>query len=248
MILYFTGTGNSRHLAFKLKAQLGHADIVDIGALIKEDKKGVFDSAEPYVFVLPTYGWRMPRIVLDFIKKADVRGDKRAYFLLTCGSSCGNAGKYAEKLCEEKGLTFMGCSGIKMPENYLAMFSVPDSEASEILVKQGENETDRLGNLIKDGKNIPAEKSFVGALESSIVNEVFYRTIVKAKGFRSTEQCTGCGLCSEVCVLNNIKISQGRPSWGDNCTHCMACICRCPEEAIEYKNKSEGKRRHYLAY
>ncbi|MEG1197561.1 MAG: 4Fe-4S binding protein, partial [Raoultibacter sp.] len=38
----------------------------------------------------------------------------------------------------------------------------------------------------------------------------------------------------------------GRPLWSNTCTHCMACIARCPEEAIEFKHKTQGKARHYL--
>mgnify|MGYP002951794102 FL=1 len=60
------------------------------------------------------------------------------------------------------------------------------------------------------------------------------------------EECIGCGLCQDVCPLNNIRLVDGKPDWGNSCTHCMACICRCPKEAIEYKNKSVGKRRYYL--
>nr|WP_264291386.1 MULTISPECIES: hypothetical protein [unclassified Dorea] len=32
----------------------------------------------------------------------------------------------------------------------------------------------------------------------------------------------------------------------DACTHCMACICYCPAEAIEYGKKSVGKPRYHL--
>ena len=31
---------------------------------------------------------------------------------------------------------------------------------------------------------------------------------------------------------------------GNQCTHCMACICRCPSEAIEYGKHSIGKPRY----
>ena len=33
---------------------------------------------------------------------------------------------------------------------------------------------------------------------------------------------------------------------GKNCTHCMACICYCPKEAIEYGKKSKGKPRYHF--
>lgn len=115
MILYFSATGNSRHLALKLAEDLEEKDIVDIGGMIKKGKTGSFASSNPYIFVLPTYGWRMPRIVSDFIENSQFDGNKRAYFVLTCGDSSGNAGKYAKSLCLTKNLEFMGCTGIKMP-------------------------------------------------------------------------------------------------------------------------------------
>ena len=35
-----------------------------------------------------------------------------------------------------------------------------------------------------------------------------------------------------------------KPVWEKHCTHCMACICYCPAEAIEYGRKSVGKPRY----
>jgi len=46
--------------------------------------------------------------------------------------------------------------------------------------------------------------------------------------------------------LNNIHLENGKPVWGKNCTHCMACICYCPKEAIEYGKKSKGKPRYHF--
>ena len=57
-------------------------------------------------------------------------------------------------------------------------------------------------------------------------------------------KCIGCGKCEKLCPMNNITLPNGRPVWGDNCTQCMACICYCPTEAIEYGKKSLGKPRY----
>ena len=78
------------------------------------------------------------------------------------------------------------------------------------------------------------------------MNPVFYRFFVKAEAFRATEACIGCGKCVELCPLNNIHLENGKPVWGKNCTHCMACICYCPKEAIEYGKKSKGKPRYHF--
>ena len=83
-------------------------------------------------------------------------------------------------------------------------------------------------------------------LQSSIVNTVFYPLFVKAAAFYSTGECIGCGLCETLCPLKNIQIKDCHPVWGKDCTHCMACIARCPKEAIEYGKKSKGKNRYYI--
>ena len=40
--------------------------------------------------------------------------------------------------------------------------------------------------------------------------------------------------------LNNIRLENGKPVWGKHCTHCMACICDCPKEAIEYGKRAKA--------
>ena len=43
-----------------------------------------------------------------------------------------------------------------------------------------------------------------------------------------------------------MTLQSGKPQWGDNCTRCTACINGCPQGAIEYKNKTQGKERYYF--
>ncbi len=245
MILYFSGTGNSCHVALKLAALTGES-VSDMGAMIKENRTGDFTGEERYIFVTPVYGWRMPRFITEFIEKSRLQAGAEAYFLLTCGDSAGNAGKYAEKLCLSKNLAFKGCRGIRMPENYIAMFSVPDEETCRDLIKEADRVVEKTAEMVQKGEILHDSCSMAGKIESSLVNCLFYKFIVKARGFRSTDQCISCGMCVDICPLNNISLKDGRPVWEDRCTHCMACICRCPQEAIEYKKASEGKRRYYL--
>ena len=42
------------------------------------------------------------------------------------------------------------------------------------------------------------------------------------------------------------SLQNGKPVWGQDCTHCMACICYCPAEAIEYGKMSLGKPRSHF--
>ena len=51
----------------------------------------------------------------------------------------------------------------------------------------------------------------------------------------------------ELCALNNIRLEKGKPVWGKDFTHCMACICDSTKEASEYGKKSKGKPRYHVA-
>jgi ferredoxin len=39
-------------------------------------------------------------------------------------------------------------------------------------------------------------------------------------------------------------MKDGKPVWGKECTHCMACIGNCPTEAIEYGTISLSKDKY----
>ena len=244
MILYFSGTGNSTYVA-KLTAELIGDEAVDLFEKIRNKDYSPMHSDKPWVVAAPIYCWQLPHVVRDWMMKTELSGSKEIYFLMTCGSSLGNAEKYMKKLCEAKGLAFKGCAEIVMPENYIAMFEAPDKDTAERIIDVAERSVKKAAGYIKKGKNIPGKAPGVkDKLLSSIVNMVYYPLIVKDKKFYADNSCTGCGICEARCPLGNIEISDGKPSWKGDCTHCMACISYCPEEAIEYGKASRGKDRY----
>ncbi|MBQ6334481.1 MAG: EFR1 family ferrodoxin [Erysipelotrichaceae bacterium] len=244
-VIYYSGTGNSRYVAQRT-AKIINAECIDLKALIKDNKKFSFNS-EDVVLVTPTYAWRIPKIVENYLLENDLSKIKRMWFLMSCGDEIGKASRYNEKLCEKLGCEYMGTGQINMPENYIAMFEVPDKQEAEKIVERANEKIDNFASLIADRKKLPANKEgFSDLVKSVIVNPLFYKVFVKADGFTVNEKCVSCGSCVNNCPLNNIELKDGKPSWGNNCTHCMACICYCPVEAIEYKNASRGKFRYRI--
>ena len=245
MILYFSGTGNSRYTAQAIQ-KITKDEVVSMNEMIKKGIKVSLRSQEPFVFVTPTYGWRIPKVVEAFIQNTDFKGSSQAYFILTCGAETHNAVYYARMLCNEKKFDFMGFSTVIMPENYIAMFEVPDKVQAASIIKKALPKTLAIGERIKQHQFLDVEKvNIYSRVMSKFINPLFYMTCVSAKGFYVTNACVGCKKCVDLCPLNNIKMEGNKPSWGGKCTHCMACICACPKEAIEYKNKSKGKPRYY---
>ena len=79
-----------------------------------------------------------------------------------------------------------------------------------------------------------------------MINPVFYSMFVNGRAFKVSDACIGCGKCEKLCPVNCIRLESGHPVWGGGCTHCMACICYCPKEAIEYEKISVGKPRYHF--
>ena len=246
MIFCFSGTGNSRYIADRLAEAL-QDPVVDLNAKVKSHDVDPVQTGQDVILVTPTYAWRIPRVVSDWLSSVRLEGAERIWFVMNCGSEIGNAAKYNRRLAEEKHLRYMGTQQIIMPENYIAMFGVPDDGEARTIVQKAEPDIAAAIACIEAGKCFPVPRSnFYDRIMSAAVNPIFYPIFVKANAFQVSTICIGCGGCVKRCPMNNIELRNGKPVWGDNCTHCMACICYCPTEAIEYGKKSIGKPRYHF--
>ena len=135
MIFCFSGTGNSRYIAQRIAEAL-QKTVIDLNARIKDNDTTTVDTGSDVIMVTPTYAWRIPKIVSEWMAKTKWTGAKRIWFVMDCGSEIGNAAKYNRSLAEQKQLHYMGTAQIIMPENYIAMFNLPQvDEAQQITAK-----------------------------------------------------------------------------------------------------------------
>ncbi len=244
MILYFSGTGNSAYVAKQIGSQISD-EVVNLFPKIKEKDYTPLVSTKPWVIVAPTYAWRIPQIVYDWLLKTRLKGNRKIYFVMTCGDSIGAACMSLKKLCKKKSLLYKGCAKIVMPENYIALFEAPGISKSKKIIRDAAPSIMEAANAIMNDKSIKDQAAHsIGQILSGPVNHGFNRFYVKADKFYAKESCISCGKCETFCPLDNISMYEGKPIWGKDCTHCMSCICSCPVEAIEYGRTSYGKRRY----
>lgn len=197
------------------------------------------------ILIVPTYAWRIPRVVSDWLIKTEFASAERIWFVMDCGSEIGDAAKYNRRLAEQKNLQYMGTAQIVMPENYIALFATPEAEEAGEIVQKAQPDVEAAIASVQAGRKFPAPRNNMGyRIMSGIINPFFYRLIVKADPFRVSDACVGCGQCASKCPLNNIELRSGKPVWGKQCTHYMACISYCPAKAIEYGKRSVGKPRY----
>ena len=244
MIVYFTGTGNSRYCAKALAERLGD-ELMDSFRFIRDGAAAELYSDKPWIFVAPTYSWQMPRLFEDFIRHGSFSGSREAYFLLTCGGHIGDAGARLEALCREKGFSYRGVMPVVMPNNYIVLSQAPSMEKARQIIRRAHPTLDKAAACIRDGRSFPLRRTgALDRLKSGPVNAGFYRFFLRANPFHVADGCTGCGQCQDACVERNISLRDGRPVWGDRCVQCMACINLCPAQAVEYGRATRGRERY----
>ncbi len=98
MIFYFSGTGNTKWAASKL-ASATHEDLISIAPYMRADDSS-HTLAEPFIlkenerlgFVFPVHGWRVPKLVREFIGKMKVlRAEPDAAGSQTLSNISGNS-------------------------------------------------------------------------------------------------------------------------------------------------------------
>ena len=179
MILYFSGTGNSGYAARRIAGGLGEP-LLCLNDRIKAGDTAPVETGERLVIVTPTYAWRIPRIVEDWLLHTELTGAKQAWFVMTCGSEIGDADRYNRRLCQEKDLACMGTAQIVMPENYIAMFNAPQVEEARQIVARAEPDIDNAIAAVRENRAFPpSRRKFYDRFMSGPVNPIFYSCFVK---------------------------------------------------------------------
>ena len=91
MILYFSGTGNSKYVAQRMAEALNQS-LLSMNDRIRSHDTSPVETDERLVIVTPTYAWRIPRLVRDWLLETEFPGAAQAWFIMTCGSETTPAG------------------------------------------------------------------------------------------------------------------------------------------------------------
>lgn len=244
MVIYFSGTGNSRYAAERI-AELTGDTAYDAAGRIREKAGDDLADTRPFVFVAPVYVSAPPLEWMEFLKRSRFGGNKNAYFVMTCAGGMGASPAYCRRLAEEAGLNYMGTAPVILPQNYIAFFKTKSPEENRTILSAARPVIENLAQLISRGEPFrdPGMKKWE-VVSTAMVLKPYYKWFITAKKFRVEDSCVGCGKCERVCPLGNITMEGKRPRWGSRCTHCMACINQCPKDAVEYGKATAGKIRY----
>lgn len=229
MIFYFTGTGNSLYVAKELEG-----DVRSIPQVLHQ--KDLSFTAEKIGIVCPIYGHEMPRMVKEFIEKAEFR-TPYFYMVLTYGANHGGAAQIADAFVQKAGKKADYVTTVEMVDNFLPVF---DMEKQMAMDKQVEKQLERVKADIAACKK-EIQKA---TMKDKMVHKAFRASMARMKkapeaiwaDYVVTDECVGCGICTRVCPAGCIQLEEQKAVHSEkNCQACYACIQACPKKAILFK-------------
>ncbi|OOM80575.1 EFR1 family ferrodoxin [Clostridium sp. BL-8] len=238
-IYFFTGTGNSLKVTEEIAKKLQECEIIAINREVETEIKGDFERIG---FVFPVYYWGLPVMVADFLRKANFKEQGSTYYfaIATYGGMPGNAIPMTGSLLKDNGIHLNYNAGIKMFGNAITHYNM-----SKNVEKITEKSNEKIVSIAKDIENKIIKKT--GSC-NRLINHVYINRITKINtidiGFNVNSSCTSCGICKNVCPAKNITLEDNKPVFHHQCESCLACIQHCPKQAINYKDKTQKRRRY----
>lgn len=244
-IYYFTGTGNSLQIAQDIAKGIGSNEINKISEYKGEKIKNV-SGKDTLTIVFPAYYGGIPRIIDRFLDSLNVDENIMIYVVTNCNNLYGKAIKQVSTKLSAKNLKISGGWVINMPGNYIPMYDVNSSSVQEKKFAEEKKAVSSIVEIIRMRKSIEIKNAhpLINALFTKIEYKYIDQVPDMDKNFAATDKCIGCSKCASLCPVGNIVMKDGKPQWQHHCEMCLACLQHCPKEAIEFGEKSVGRKRY----
>lgn len=251
MIIFFSGTGNSRDVAHRLSVLLGDSDVVELsGDVLRNEELKAKQPCKAVVWVFPVYSWGVPPVVVKFINRVKLSGitAARHHMVATCGDDAGLTARQWRKLIRKRGWSDVSASTVIMPNTYTLMKGF-DVDPEDLAAKKLEASVERVQEISRRIRREESDDDVIKGrfprFKSKIIYPWFIRFAMSPKPFHATDSCTGCSLCARRCPLGNINMNgEHRPQWGKNCALCLRCYHICPSGAVQYGKATAHKGRY----
>ena len=232
MVYCFSGTGNSQWVADKLQGL-------------------VADTPDVFGLIFPVYGWGIPKVVNDYLRKHsdEIQKSEYIYAVMTCGDDVGYADNVLRKAL---GGRLDAVFSVQMPNTYVCLpgFDVDKDDVAQAKVESTLLRLPSIAEYImRREKRTDVVRGACAWLKTYVLRPMFNRFLVTDKYFHVvSKQCTQCKRCVRGCPLGNMAMDEkGNVVWKhENCTACLRCYHRCPNKAVQFGRftKNKGQKIH----
>lgn len=238
--IYFSGTGNSRHV---LDVFLKTYDEASKSFSIEED--GVLTAIKEQgelAFAYPVQYSTVPKILRDFISEnKELWNGKKVFVIATMGLFSGDGAGVLARLLHSYGAEVVGGLHVKMPDSIGDEKVLKRSlEKNKALVKRAEEKVRKAAVCLKNGKPTKEGLGPFSRMAGFFGQRLYFRNKTKTYSDKlkiDADKCVGCGKCVALCPMKNISIKEGTCVSESKCTMCYRCVNNCPKQAITLLGK-----------
>lgn len=235
LLIYYTGTYNTRYLTNQLKEKLVlKGDVVDIVEINCDTEVVDTSSYDLIGFSYPIYGFNSPLPFNKYVRKLKFY-DRQKYFIYKNSGetlAMNNASsRILIRIMKKHKAKFVGEYHYVMPYNI--HFPFEKEFVKQILIYNEKLMAVMLHNL---------EHEIVFKIKSNIIYNfaAFFVGIQKIGGNVNSflykvdkDKCIKCNKCLNTCPHNNIYIKNNKIKFHHHCDMCMRCSFYCPTNAIK---------------
>jgi len=245
IILYFSGTGNSKYIA-ELFCKKMTAKCFSIEE--ETDFTHLITSNNIIGFCYPVYGSRVPRLMREFVVQhlESLKGKKLIIFC-TQVSFSGDGARAFTDLMPRNHMKVIYAEHFLMPNNVCNLFLTPLSSEERVkkcltsVFWKMKNACDEInyGVITKRGFN-PISR-MLGLTQGLFFPGIEKRALDKVW---IGEDCDRCGLCISICPMGNFEMIDETVRTKGNCMICYRCINKCPKKAISVFLRNKVKTQY----
>lgn len=241
---YFSGTGNTLLIVKAMKKSFEEkgAEV----RLRRIEKNPVIEPDSDLIgLAFPVAAQGTYPFVWDFVKSLPPSDGKKIFMVDTLESFSGGVVGPMKKIVKRKGYHPIGSLEVKMPSNLLN--KKIDKDKNDLKIDNGikiaKEYAEKLLSNQTEWKRIAVISDFMSIFSKSKILWWLFRKLFKMKS--DEDKCTKCGLCEELCPVNNVTV-ENLVRFDNSCVFCMRCVSFCPTEAISIEGF--GKQIEFKRY
>lgn len=245
-IYYFSGTGNSLHLAKELQKRIEGIKLIPIVSLL--NKENIETHSDTVGFIFPIHLAMAPKPVMEFLPKINLNSADYIFAAATRFGTRHRACKDLQNILKKKGKSLDSFFNLNMASNdpkFKGFKAATEEEIADIELEV-QNNLDYIQNIVINKKTEWHEdnESTLSIPAFSILSPFLpFLNKMFNYDFYADSKCTGCRTCQNVCLSGKIRGVSGKPIWQKNvkCFNCYACLNYCPVNAVQINSKRAFK-------
>jgi ferredoxin len=249
-IFYFSGTGNSLHVARELAKRLPHSKITAIVSCMAENT--CVSKAESVGLVFPVHALTIPIVMRLFLQKLTLDNARYVLAVATRQGTVFHGFRRIEDILKRKHLKLNAEFLVTMYGNDSRHrnFTTPSGEvlrhieseaARDIEFVAGKVNTQLAFRTVDTRITVPTGNNKLGSWLTEKLVLACMDVAERLGGvnyFYHDTRCNGCGICARVCLSGKIRMTPDTPVWQKSqlCFMCFACLNFCPQESVQIKD------------